>query len=234
MEVNHRFKGFPWYKYLDSLYPRQTVTVAGLGGVGSWLTLFLSRIGNIGLRLYDFDKVEQHNIGCQFLANDSLYMYKTTAMVNVISKFSNSLNLNYSTYTEKVTEYSILSPISFCCFDNLESRNVMVDNWYNSYKDDPKAIFIDGRLEGELFIIYCVRPNEDSYNKYKETLDKESLVDTVGACTTEQSTHMGAAIASMMTILFTNHLSNLQSGTEVREVPFKTDMLCPLLDLNFE
>lgn len=52
-----RFKDAPWFPKHDEL-----CMVGGAGGIGSWLCYFLTKIG-FKIHLYDFDTVEDHNLG---------------------------------------------------------------------------------------------------------------------------------------------------------------------------
>ncbi len=58
-----RFRDADWFEKADTL--KTPIVIGGAGGIGSWLVLFLSRILNncTDLYLFDFDSVEEVNIG---------------------------------------------------------------------------------------------------------------------------------------------------------------------------
>ncbi len=56
------------------------LAVCGAGAVGSNLTLHLARQGVRNIRVIDFDRVEEHNIGTQSYANDDVGMFKVEAL----------------------------------------------------------------------------------------------------------------------------------------------------------
>ena len=57
----NRFKGADWFEIVQE----QDVILAGLGGIGSWVSLFLSRLGPKTISLYDDDHFEEHNLSGQ-------------------------------------------------------------------------------------------------------------------------------------------------------------------------
>ena len=52
-----RFKDAPWFPVAS-----EPVLIGGAGGIGSWLTFFLAKIGFSPI-VYDFDTIEEHNLG---------------------------------------------------------------------------------------------------------------------------------------------------------------------------
>lgn len=53
-----RFKGADWFSWLY----RRPVLLGGAGGIGSWVSMFLSRLG-CHIYIYDFDIFERINLG---------------------------------------------------------------------------------------------------------------------------------------------------------------------------
>lgn len=52
-----RFKDAPWFPKEET-----AIIVGGAGGIGSWLSLLLSRAGFYPI-VYDYDRLEEHNLG---------------------------------------------------------------------------------------------------------------------------------------------------------------------------
>ena len=218
------FRGLPWFEMANNMY----CTIGGAGGIGSWLALFLSRIG-VNPTIYDFDYVEKRNMGGQFYKQEDIGLPKVQALSENIYSFVAHKYLNI--YARRLTSGCSQSTMSFSAFDNMEARKTMFQNWKRDVskmrlEEQYKAIFIDGRLEAEFFQIFCVTANR--IEQYEATLfDDSELPDTT--CTVKQTTHVAAMIGAYMTTLFTNHLTNITEKEKVREVPFKFEVFLPLI-----
>lgn len=218
------FRGLPWFGLAKKSY----VTIGGAGGIGSWLALFLSRAG-IKSTIYDFDTVENRNLGGQLYRKNSVGKTKVSALAEVVRDFTDNAHMNTE---NKVLDLS--TPVSaqcFSAFDNMKARKDMFEVWKRKVANLPpeeayKSIFIDGRLEAEFFQIYCVTPSR--IERYQATLfDDEELAET--ACSVKQTSHVAAMIGSFMTSFYTNHLTNESENMKVREVPFKYEVFLPLV-----
>lgn len=213
-----RQKGAVWFEKAKE----QPVIVGGAGGIGSWLSLLLNRLG-CEVYTYDFDRLEPHNLTGQLYAQKHIGLSKVAALNEVISMFGdvNMYQPMNGEYNDMKTEFM------FSAFDNMDARKLMFSQW-KKVKSENK-IFIDGRLLAEQLQIFCVTPDK------AELYEKEHLFDNSEAieapCTFKQTSHSAAMIASHMTGFFTNHLSNLvEPGT--REVPFYWEYFIPIDLLN--
>lgn len=207
-----RFKEAPWYN------PDQSVTIGGVGSIGSWLTIFMGRLVNT-IYIYDFDKVEEHNLSGQAYGVGNIDQEKSEA----IKITSASLNPNTKIVRRgKFNKGSGVTPICFACFDNMKARRNMFESWK---KLDNRKLFVDGRLTAEQYWLYAVTPdNEDKY-------DKEILLDDGEfeelPCSFKSTTHISAALASAMTTAFTNYCYNNQVDN-IRTLPFESTFAASL------
>lgn len=217
-----RFRGLGWLPEDTEL-----VLIGGQGGIGSWLTLFLARAGFKALT-YDFDKVEDTNLGGQFFKNSQIGDYKSYAVAENVSEFTGQTPINFTIGIDENT--SVESKYTFAAFDSMKARRTLFENWHKTWGDDPNAIFIEGRLEAELFIIYCVTPKTAEYYRENCLPSDESLPDL--QCTEKQTSHVAAMIGGMMTSLFTNHYFNVLLNDNIREIPFQTELFTPIMDFN--
>jgi len=204
-----RFKDAEWFG-------DRTVLIGGCGGIGSWLSLFLSRAGFTQV-IYDDDKVEEHNIGGQLYGIKNVGKTKVDSMVEIIHQFTGDNKVHV--FCERMDKTSPTNNYVFSAFDNMKARKELFHNWLESHGKSNDAIFIDGRLAAESLQVYTVKGNDsDSIKNYGESLFDDSEVEEE-PCTLKQTTHMAAMIASIMTGFFTNYIVNVNEKEEVRQVP---------------
>lgn len=215
-----RVKGASWFPLLH----KKDILVLGQGGIGSWTSLLLSRIGS-NLHLYDMDRYEEHNMTGQVVGKEGLGKLKTEAMKAVIADMSPDCEVEiYGKYDET----SPTSDIVICGFDNMIARKIAFQNWKKNqvaFSDDHSTCFFqDGRLLAEQLQIFNIPGNRpDLIERYeKEFLFDDSDVPDA-ACTFKQTSHCAAMIASHMVGFLTNWISNIGVG-----VPFKYEYLIPL------
>jgi molybdopterin/thiamine biosynthesis adenylyltransferase len=213
-----RFRDASWYEKLNKY--TIPIIIGGVGGIGSWLTLFLSRM--IGpdsyLILYDHDKVEEVNMAGQLFSISDIGIPKVDALRRIVHDFSGYEKVE--AMNEMYDAESLRSPVMFSCFDNMVARKVMFENWLQEAEKYPESIFIDGRLNAEQFqVFYVTLENALTYkNKY---LFNDSEVEDAN-CSYKQTTHFAAAIAAKMVQGFTGFLD------ETYELPFKYEEIGPL------
>lgn len=224
-----RFKDAPWF-------PKEPtdVLVGGAGGIGSWLVLLLAR-ANFEVTVYDFDTVEEHNIGGQLFRMSNIGQHKVTAVHKNTHEFADKI---IQSVNEKVTAETPTNFFVFTAFDNIQARKDMFNSWSELAKEwlkdnsiGPEPIFIDGRLTMEQLQIFCVTPS--TMDKYPEHLFDDAEIEEA-PCTLKQTSHSAAMIASHMVGLFTNHFTNVQEKDTVREVPFFWEFFIPLNLVNEE
>lgn len=233
--VSHsRFKGASWYDIIRT----KEVILAGLGGIGSWVSLFLSRVGISKLILYDFDTFESHNMSGQALLNDFIGLNKVSGAVRLAREFSNftevvPMPIRYS------SENGIVSDIMICGFDNMEARKSFYNNWkfrLGLENVEPKnCLFIDGRLTAEMFQIFIIQGDDVfSQTVYEsEWLFDDSMAEEED-CTLKQTTHLAAMIASYMVNFFTSWCNNLSEGNIPRRIPYIMEYNSILNTYNYE
>lgn len=227
-DLQLRFRGLDWVEQCKN---RESI-VGGSGGIGSWLSLFLSRAGN-KLLLVDFDRVEIHNLGGQLFRKDQVGAYKVMSVRNICEFYGQNKYVEMS--TRKITEYNDMRYERFndffCAFDNMEARKNLFKHFLNEAPSDC-SIFIDGRLEAEQLQVFAIRrDDEDRIAEYQEKhLFLDSSIEDV-ACTIKQTSHIASMIASVMSSVYFNHLSNIKNGVEIREVPFFTEFSSPMMNM---
>ena len=235
-----RFKGAPWFpiKEVDCI-------VGGAGGIGSWLVFLLVRAGYLPT-VYDFDTIEEHNLGGQLFPKKFIGDTKVSALAKVVKDFS---DIDITEMNEKYTLESMSHNYVFSAFDNMKARKDMFENWkafVKEWSDDlaneenpdiiksmkeATPVFIDGRLTMEQLQIFCITP--DNMEKYEEHLFDDAEVKEA-PCTLKQTSHSAAMIASHMVGFFTNHYANNMIGDKDRALPFMWEYFIPINYINEE
>ena len=217
-----RFKDAPWFPKEETY-----VVVGGSGGIGSWLTVLLARAGFLPI-IYDFDTIEEHNIGGQLFGKKYIDKPKVEALKEIVKEFTDT---EVTANNERYTADSMSHHYVFSAFDNMKARKDMFEAWkayveeWRSDGGSDTPVFIDGRLTMEQLQIFCVTP--DKIEEYEKNLFDDSLVEDA-PCTLKQTSHSAAMIASHMVGFFTNHMANNAVGEKDRALPFKWEYFIPI------
>lgn len=221
-EATSRFSGAIWYSAIQS----KTITLAGVGGIGSYVGFLLARLRPAGLYLYDPDIVEQANMSGQLYGSSDLGQPKVSSLHRMIQIYANYYNS--VAYQERFTAESEATDIMICGFDNMEARRLFFDKWVEHVGNKPeeersKCLFIDGRLAAEEFQVFAIQGNDErAIVEYsRKWLFSDAAADET-ICSYKQTTFMANMIASVMVNLFVNFVANECNPIIDRDVPFMT------------
>lgn len=221
-EATSRFSGAVWYDKIKE----QDVTIVGVGGIGSWTSLLMSRLGVKSLTLYDDDTVELGNISGQFYSSNDIDRFKVDAIQRAINRYS--VYYDITSINQKFESDSIASPVVISCLDSMKAREVVFSSWKRaalSATDRSKYLFIDGRLSAETLQVFAVSGDDDSsIKRYEESIFPDYEADAV-VCSYKQTSFMANMIASLITNVFVNYVASTIDGGAARAVPFKTEYL---------
>ena len=222
-ESSSRFSSAIWFSKIGE----QTVTLAGLGGIGSYVAFLLGRLKVSRLVIYDDDIVDGTNLSGQLFATQDVGNSKTGSVCRILREFS-----QYYGIISKEERYNVSSSttnIMICGFDNMMARKVFYTKWKAhvmslSDEEKEKCLFIDGRLAAEEFQVFCIK-GSDSYlmQKYEnEWLFNDNEAETT-LCSYKQTSFCANMIASVMVNLFVNFIANQCDPLIERELPFYTN-----------
>lgn len=221
-EATSRFSGAIWYSAIQS----KTITLAGVGGIGSYVGFLLARLKPARLYLYDPDIVEQANMSGQLYGSGDLGQAKVSSLHRMLQVYANYYNS--VAYQERFTAESEATDIMICGFDNMEARSLFFDKWLEHVGNKPegersKCLFIDGRLAAEEFQVFAIQGNDErAIVEYKNRwLFSDAAADET-ICSYKQTTFMANMIASVMVNLFVNFVANECNPIIDRDVPFMT------------
>jgi len=235
---HERFKDAMWYD------KPLAITIGGAGGIGSWLTLFLSRVGH-EIYLYDHDRVETVNLAGQVYGPSHVGMTKTGAMQAVVTLLCAEAKVNeMGKFGEGGS--TLLTNITFMAFDNMVARKLMAQTWNQMQEKriekakveglydspdyvPPISILIDGRMEAESGMVFVIKSPSDYERYMKEDMFEDSEVPD-GPCSYKATSHNGARLAAEMMNVLNNHISNKYRKLKYRTVPYKVEYAFPTLD----
>jgi len=215
-----RFSDAPWAK------SQQHIVVGGVGGIGSWTSLYLARIGH-NLYMYDMDVIDETNMGGQLYGISQIGTNKAVAAVENIKTFCGD-DANVKAFERYDKKTGSVTPVMMSCFDNMAARKLMFEKWA-AY--DKREVFIDGRMLAEVGMVYTVEKGQEE--EYRKSLFDDSEVEEA-PCSFKSTSHCGALIGTLMVASLNNYLANKANGNDNREVPFKTDFELPIMSVSAE
>lgn len=221
-ETSSRFSSAIWFSKITE----KTVTLAGVGGIGSYVAFLLSRLKVYRLFLFDDDVVDLSNLSGQLFSISDVGTPKVSAINDFIRRYANYYDVS-SRNTRVDSSYSG-TKIMICGFDNMTARKDYFMAW-ESYVDSlPKeersdCLFIDGRLAAEEFQVFCMK-GDDAFlrTKYKEEWLFEDNEAEATLCSYKQTSFCANMIASVMVNLFVNFVANQCYPLIERDLPFFT------------
>lgn len=221
-ETTSRFSGAIWYEEIQ----KQTVTLAGVGGIGSYVGFLLGRLKPQRLIIYDPDRVETVNMSGQLYGKTDVGNYKSVALANMVRNYANYNNI--VALNDRFEANSEATDIMICGFDNMTARRTFYEKWKQKVLSYPagsdnrkKCLFIDGRLAAEEFQVLSIQGDDE--RAMVEYEDKWLFSDAEAEetiCSYKQTTFMANMIASVMVNVFVNFVANQCGPIIDRDVPF--------------
>jgi molybdopterin/thiamine biosynthesis adenylyltransferase len=153
------------------------ITVIGAGASASWLVSMLARLGITDITVWDFDKVEEHNVPNQAFGIKQVGMYKVDALKENILR---DTGLEIKTVCDKFTNQRLAGYV-FCMIDTMSGRKEI---WEKSVKmKSAIKLYIEPRMGLDVGRVYNVEPMNLTHIKaYEDTFytDKEAEVSACG------------------------------------------------------
>ena len=159
-----------------------SVTVIGIGGLGSWLSEFLVRMGVKKIIIVDFDVVEEKNL------NRQDYTLKDVGKLKIDALEERLKSIREDVIIEKYKEINknvFNSDIFFDCVDNLDTKYLI--NEFSVYLNKPYifgSVVMDqgfvGLLNPEEYCLYDIfQGKEDALTCDVNGLDPSALFFTI-------------------------------------------------------
>lgn len=219
-ETTSRFSGAIWYEKLQ----KQTITLAGVGGIGSYVGFLLARMKPEKLIIYDPDTVEAVNMSGQLYGKSDIGRTKPYALGLMIQNYADYYNIQ--TIEGVFNHTCIPTEIMICGFDNMEARKTFFYRWLDlvtskTEEEKKDCLFIDGRLAAEEFQVLSIQGNDErAIKEYEEKWLFSDAEAEETICSYKQTTFMANMIASVMVNVFVNFVANMCNPIIDRDVPF--------------
>lgn len=132
MDLSKSYEFFHPEQFTDRIH------IIGCGSVGSTVAENLARCGITRFSLWDFDKVENHNLVNQMFRAQDVGKPKTEALLDILSEINPDVKADTLLFNEG-WKGNRLSGFVFLCVDNIELRREIVQK----HMDNPyiKAMF---------------------------------------------------------------------------------------------
>ena len=200
LDISHTMEIF------NPLIYKKGITIIGVGATGGNLAVALARTGVERLDIYDFDKVESHNMTNQVWTVDQIGMFKEDALIENLLKINPEM---------KITKHGkwdgqLLTGIVINAVDSMELRKAIYEaNKYNPNID----LMIDPRLgvpDSQIITDTWDMNKADFF--ISQSLVKDDELDVVkSACGTPQN--ISTTMMLTVTFILTNIIKFIKGET---------------------
>lgn len=177
-----------------------SVTLIGLGSIGSVTGLYLCKMGVCNLTCFDADVVDIHNVSNQAYGISDISLLKADAFANLVELqtevLPNAISMLY--------DGRQLSGIVIIAVDSMKSRETI----WKSIRDQPNVqLYIDARMGLETLIVHTVRPQIKADRvAYSQTIvpDNQALQEPCTARTVCYTPLIAASVVCNLVKRFVN------------------------------
>jgi len=207
----------PNYKRQKDIFDPETyngrrIEVVGAGGIGSFTVVALAKLGLKNIRVWDGDKVEDHNVPNQFHILTAVGHPKVRALAGLTELLTGTKIKTKNKFWD--WDDDKLKGIVIAAVDSMEStekdpRCGRKELW-ESMKADPEVeLFIDARLGGETIRVLSLQPVNDSmkYDWYEKSLFSPGEIKEL-PCTARSIIDVGYQVAAVITNLVRKFLKD--------------------------
>lgn len=162
-------------------FGRRRVDIVGCGAVGSRVVLSLAKLGVENIHVWDFDRIEEHNLANQAFGLGELGVLKVDALAQLAYRDS---DVRIEPHAEKVDGSQTFGEIVFLLTDTMASRKEI---WERGIKfRTHTSLLIETRMGADSGRVYAINPSRLGHiREWEKTLysDEEAEVSACGAST---------------------------------------------------
>lgn len=119
------------YEYFQPEKNTARIHIIGCGSVGSTVAENLARFGITKMTLWDFDKVEAHNLANQMFRYKDIGQYKVDALLDILQEINPDITEDIELKRDG-WKGKLLSGYVFLCVDDIDLRREIVEKHMNS------------------------------------------------------------------------------------------------------
>lgn len=230
-----RFSDAEWFNKVQE----KVIVLAGVGGIGSNMTVILAKLNPSAIYIFDDDFVESFNLAGQFYSNEDIGKPKVEALAASVNKYTNYSSI-FALNRRFMTGEEVIADIMICGFDNMRARKDFFAAWKShvmtlSEERRKDCLFIDGRLTADEFQIFCITGTDNFYmddyvNNYLFN-DYEAQRET---CSYKQTGFLADMIGAFMVNLVVNFCANQVNPRRNMTLPFMTSYRSSMMFLDFK
>lgn len=140
-------KSLEWFNPFDV---KQRIHIIGCGSIGSTVAELLARFGFTKFSLYDFDKVEKHNLVNQMFDETDLHKPKVEQVAAMLKRINSDTEKDVTMFKEGWNGQR-LSGYVFLAVDNIELRRKIVEANMNNIYIKAMFDFRTGLIDAQHF-----------------------------------------------------------------------------------
>jgi molybdopterin/thiamine biosynthesis adenylyltransferase len=154
-------------------FGQKRVDVIGAGATGSRIAIQLAKLGINNLHVWDFDKVESHNIANQMFTQKDIGKTKVSALADQIKEHS---GLQIVAHEEKVDGKQQLGEIIFLLTDTMSSRKEI---WKAGIKLKLNVkLLVETRMGADSGRVYAFNPCQTAHcREWEKTLTDDAVAE---------------------------------------------------------
>jgi molybdopterin/thiamine biosynthesis adenylyltransferase len=207
---------------LDPTKLKSPIHIIGVGAVGSKIAMSLAKLGITDIHIYDFDKIEEHNISNQLFGLQHIAKSKVDATKEIVKEYT---GIELHAHDVKVEAGQEFEGIVFFELDTMSGRKMLLDNcqWKPQIK-----LCIDTRMGADIMEVFSFNPCiPEELKQYRESLTDDDIADVsyCGSAVSVGPTSSILAELAVWNLIKWFNLENPQEHAEAKErdnsIPFK-------------
>jgi len=158
------------------------IGIVGVGAIGSFVALGLTKMGFTNVSVWDDDKLETHNTANQMYPLNLVGKFKVEALYEVCRTYSGEIAAHYPV---KFTIDQSFPAVLIVCVDNMATRKQIFEGWKRKVRNGWGTYwFVEARMGGQNYRVYSFKSTDDeAVNFYENNClysDEEAVQERCG------------------------------------------------------